>query len=154
MVLQTTGLRHSVFAELAMTAHSQILMKKLTPSQYAQVLYKTTLGLAEKDIPDAISAFLHMLHRHQSLKQVEKIVAAFVLHIKNVAGIKQVNIKSARPLPKAVVEKIAKSFGESTEVFTVVDKSVIGGIVVREGNTILDASVRGQLERLEQVLVK
>jgi F-type H+-transporting ATPase subunit delta len=65
-----------------------------------------------------------------------------------------VQITSAIELDDATTGSVAQSIGESTgrriELNTHVDPDILGGIVVRVGNSILDASIRGRLEQLRR----
>lgn len=72
-----------------------------------------------------------------------------------VAGNKAV-VTSALPLTddeKAVIKKeIAARLGEDVEVDFAVDPNILGGIVIRVGDKVLDGSVAGKLEGLRQSL--
>jgi F-type H+-transporting ATPase subunit delta len=65
-----------------------------------------------------------------------------------------VEITSAIELDAATTGSVAERIGESTgrkvTLSTRVDPSIIGGIVVRVGNSILDASIRNRLEQLRK----
>ena len=65
-----------------------------------------------------------------------------------------VQITSAVPLDESVHarigEEIGRQTGQKVELSTTVDPDVLGGIVVRVGNSILDASIRTRLERLRK----
>jgi F-type H+-transporting ATPase subunit delta len=65
-------------------------------------------------------------------------------------------IRSAVPLEPDIVERLAAALGRATgtslEVKTIVDPSVVGGIVARVGDTIIDGSVASKLESLRNVL--
>ncbi len=65
-----------------------------------------------------------------------------------------VEITSAIELDNATTDSVAQRIGESTGqrvmLTTRVDPSIIGGIVVRVGNSILDASIRNRLEQLRR----
>jgi F-type H+-transporting ATPase subunit delta len=65
-----------------------------------------------------------------------------------------VEITSAIALDPATTEQIGTAIGESThrrvELAARVDPDIIGGIVVRIGNSILDASIRNRLEQLRR----
>jgi F-type H+-transporting ATPase subunit delta len=65
-----------------------------------------------------------------------------------------VEITSAIELDDATTDSVAQRIGESTgrrvTLTTRVDPSIIGGIVVRVGNSILDASIRNRLEQLRR----
>jgi F-type H+-transporting ATPase subunit delta len=65
-----------------------------------------------------------------------------------------VEVTSAVPLDEKTVQSIGQRIGEQTgneiELSTVVDPDVLGGIVLRVGNFILDASIRNRLEQLRK----
>src|SRR5919206_3644520 len=65
-----------------------------------------------------------------------------------------VQITSAVALDPDVVERIGEEIGRQTgrrvELTAEVDPDVLGGIVLRVGNSILDASIRTRLERLRK----
>ena len=53
---------------------------------------------------------------------------------------------------KMVGKEIEKQTGQEIDLEAVVDENVIGGLVLRVGNRVLDASVRAKLERLRKEL--
>ncbi len=69
-----------------------------------------------------------------------------------------VQITSAIELDKAVASRIGDEIGRQTgrkvELTSTVDPDVLGGIVLRVGNSILDASVRTRLERLRKQVAR
>ena len=48
--------------------------------------------------------------------------------------------------------EIAKLAGSKIDASFKLDKSILGGTVVRIGSTVYDGSVRGRLERLKEAL--
>jgi len=48
---------------------------------------------------------------------------------------------------------VGKLAGAKIQADFKLDGSILGGVVVRIGSTVYDGSVRGQLERLKEVLV-
>jgi F-type H+-transporting ATPase subunit delta len=69
-----------------------------------------------------------------------------------------VTITSAVALDEATVKSIGDAIGRQTgqrvELTTHVDPSVLGGLVVRVGNSILDASIRNRLEHLRRSVAR
>jgi ATP synthase F1 delta subunit len=65
-----------------------------------------------------------------------------------------VEVTSAVELDSATVKRIGDRIGEQTgntiELSTVVNPDILGGIVLRVGNFILDASIRNRLEQLRK----
>ena len=64
---------------------------------------------------------------------------------------------TARELSKqeqsALAAEVGKLASSRIEASFELDKSILGGTVVRIGSTVYDGSVRGRLERLKEVLV-
>ena len=68
----------------------------------------------------------------------------------------EARVTSAAPLTAEETEKvrdwITRRTGQSVDLQVGVDEGLIGGLTVRLGDTLLDASVRGRLERLRNQL--
>ena len=69
-----------------------------------------------------------------------------------------VQITSAVELDRAVTQQIGDEIGRQTgrtvELTSTVDPDVLGGLVVRVGNSILDASIRTRLDRLRKQVAR
>ena len=69
-----------------------------------------------------------------------------------------VAITSAVELDKKIVDqlgdRISEQTGRTVELSSNVDPDILGGIVVRVGNSVLDASVRNRLEQLRRQVAK
>jgi F-type H+-transporting ATPase subunit delta len=65
-----------------------------------------------------------------------------------------VHVTSAVKLDDSTVKSIGDRIGEQTgttiELSTIVDPEILGGIVLRVGNFVLDASIRNRLEQLRK----
>ena len=66
----------------------------------------------------------------------------------------EVRLTSAVPLDEAVVERVGEEIERKTDMkidlASDVDEDVLGGLVLRVGNMVLDASLRSKLERLRK----
>ncbi len=65
-----------------------------------------------------------------------------------------VEVTSAVKLDEATVkqigEKVGEQAGRTIELTSVVDPEILGGIVLRVGNVVLDASIKNRLEQLRK----
>jgi F-type H+-transporting ATPase subunit delta len=65
-----------------------------------------------------------------------------------------VQVTSAVELDERTIKEIGDQIGEQTgqtiELSSEVDPEILGGIVLRVGNSILDASIRNSLEQLRK----
>ena len=70
----------------------------------------------------------------------------------------EVKLTSAVELPSNVVDQLGKEIekqtGQTIELSSDVDENILGGLVLRVGNMVLDASVRNKLERLRKEVAK
>jgi F-type H+-transporting ATPase subunit delta len=69
-----------------------------------------------------------------------------------------VQITSAIELDSSVADRIGKEIGKQTgrkvQLTSTVDADILGGIVLRVGNSILDASIRNRLEHLRKQVAR
>jgi F-type H+-transporting ATPase subunit delta len=69
-----------------------------------------------------------------------------------------VTVTSAVELDKAtvklIVDRIAEQTGRKIDVSAVVEPNILGGLVVRVGNSILDASIRNRLDQLRKQVAR
>jgi len=65
-------------------------------------------------------------------------------------------VRSALPLDAAQQRRLADALGRATgktvEVKVIVDPSVLGGIVARVGDVVIDGTIRHRLEQLKEQL--
>ncbi|MCH7495583.1 MAG: ATP synthase F1 subunit delta [Candidatus Marinimicrobia bacterium] len=61
--------------------------------------------------------------------------------------------KLSDELTDSVKKALEKSFDKDVRIESTVDPSIIGGIKLRIGNTVIDGSVRGSLTRLRETLL-
>ncbi|TBW56438.1 F0F1 ATP synthase subunit delta [Marinobacter halodurans] len=69
-----------------------------------------------------------------------------------------VNVEMASPFDVSndeeakLVEALSRKLGRKVNLSTTTDKSLIGGVVIRAGDVVIDASVRGRLEKLAEAI--
>jgi F-type H+-transporting ATPase subunit delta len=89
--------------------------------------------------------------------QVSQVAAAYRRLLQEQLGIRPAEIVTARELDtkerEALVAEIAKLAGSEINASFTLDKSILGGTVVRIGSTVYDGSVRGRLDRLKEALI-
>jgi len=76
--------------------------------------------------------------------------------VERAQGLVHVEVVSAVPLPAPVSEalkkKIESSLQKTVELTLTVDKEILGGLRLRIGDRVADASVRYRLEHLRELL--
>jgi F-type H+-transporting ATPase subunit delta len=88
---------------------------------------------------------------------VHDVAAAYRAELQERQGIRQAEIVTARELSveerDSLVAGVGKLAGSRIEARFKLDKSILGGTVVRIGSTVYDGSVRGRLQRLKETLI-
>jgi F-type H+-transporting ATPase subunit delta len=101
--------------------------------------------------PEALRLVLLMVRRGRP-GAVGAMVEHFASLVRRHRGISLAEVRTALPLEDgqraAVTERLHELTGDEIEINEVVDDSLIGGITVRIGDRLYDASVRNRLERL------
>lgn len=99
---------------------------------------------------------LRVLAVRQRLYLLPGIAREFEDLEREARGVAQAYVTVARPVDEAEKAEIASRLGQMTgkqiDVHTQVDPNILGGIVVRMGDRLIDASVAGRLQRLRQQL--
>jgi F-type H+-transporting ATPase subunit delta len=101
--------------------------------------------------PEALNLVLLMIRRGRP-RAIEPMIGHFGALLRAERGIVLAEVRTALPLEeeqrRAVSARLGELTGETIEMNEVVDESLIGGIAVRIGDRLYDASVRNRLERL------
>jgi F-type H+-transporting ATPase subunit delta len=119
---------------------------------------KDGLGKALDGADEAILNFLELLVEKHRMPAIHRIRREFDHLWEEANKLLPVSITSAVELDPSTVENIGTSIGESTgrkvELTSIVEPDILGGLVVRVGNSILDASIRNRLEQLRKQVAK
>ena len=77
--------------------------------------------------------------------------------VEQAQGLVHVEVVSAVPMPEnmqqALRQKIESSLKKTVELTLTVDKEILGGLRLRIGDRVADASVRHRLEQLREMLI-
>jgi len=109
--------------------------------------------------PPMVRNFLHILVNRHRLDEVPGIADALRDLINTRRGIITADVTTAVPLDaeleRSVAQRLAAHLGSDPQRMQIrsrVDPSIIGGVVARIGDQVIDDSVRGRIERLRRTL--
>lgn len=123
---------------------------------YGQALYQATAGLGEKDVKKALERFVAILASRNELHLAPKVIEAFQAEAREAEGIHEVRFAAAEELTadrkKHLTAAFAKTLDAPIEMTWETDPALIAGAVVRYDDILLDASVKGSLDRLKKTL--
>ena len=115
---------------------------------------KQGLQRGVKDADPAIENFLQALIERHRMPAIFRIRQSFAKLWEEENKMLAVEVTSAIPLEKSVVTSLGERIGEQVdrkiEITSSVDPEILGGIVLRVGNLILDASIRNRLNQLRK----
>ena len=105
----------------------------------------------------AVIEFIGLLSIEKSVKLLAKIVRIVDKEYKIRNNIVDVDILTSRELDDDVLDEIKEFIkqkdGRTAVINTDIDKTIIGGIKLRIGNTIVDGSVANKLNQLKNTLL-
>jgi F-type H+-transporting ATPase subunit delta len=109
-------------------------------------------------LPETGVNFLRTLFERDRLANLREIAAAFRELANAAANVIPVEVVTAQEISKAEADEIANSVAKTLEGSPLfhwsVDPSIIGGMVIKHSGRVVDGSLRGRLERLEQELIE
>lgn len=132
----------------------QLLFNPLIPRERKGQLVQETIGRRTHPLLAGLLGVLVTKRRERLLSEVAR---EFTELRDEHLGILRVRVTTAYPLDSQQEQTLRYSLERRTDKTVImdvqIDPSLIGGIVVRIGDTVIDGSVRGQLARLRQYLL-
>ena len=103
-----------------------------------------------------VTNFVYLLIDRKRIDQLEGIEKAFRAEVDDINGITRGAVTSAAPLSAEDMDRVTGALstvsGKRVLVTTAVDESLIGGLVARVGDMLLDGTIRTQLNQLKESL--
>ena len=120
---------------------------RLTPAQVA-----TLIAEAAGDLSPTQRNFVQLLAENERLSVLPEITEQFHQLRNQAEGTLDAVIETAYPLDDAQIADIRSTleqkYGRQVQARAEVDTALIGGVCIRMGDEVIDASVRGKLARL------
>ena len=87
---------------------------------------------------------------------IDEITDAFVKEAANTRSKEVATIRTATELDDATIEKLAaalsKRTGKEIDVKVIIDETVIGGIIAKVGDEVIDGSIKTRLAKLKETI--
>jgi F-type H+-transporting ATPase subunit delta len=127
-----------------------------TAKQYAIALYQAIFESHPDNQDKILDNFTSILRKNNDLHLMDGIEQEFFIRERESRGIKLAEVKSAKPLSQSDEERIVRELNEyvggQVELKKQVDEGVLGGVVIRVGDEIIDGSIKRGLEDLKSKL--
>lgn len=128
---------------------------KIAKEEKLKVVGNVFGGKVEKEI----LGFLNIIVAKERNKELEAILVYFLDEVKAMKGVGVCYVTTPMELKDAQKEAVVKKLLETTDFKTMemhyaVDASLIGGMVIRIGDRVVDSSILTKLSNLEAQLLK
>ncbi len=126
------------------------------PAVDRQKFTELLLDICAQQIDDQGANFIKLLVHNGRLALLPHIAALYEQYKAEDEGYVDVDVWSAFALNKQEVQKLSaaltKRLNKKVNVNVAIDKSLIGGILVRAGDQVIDGSIKGRLQQLAKQL--
>ena len=118
----------------------------------------SVIDLLEDDLTESTKRFVRVLAENQRLDLVAEIRETFEELLAEERKTLAVEITTAVELTpdevKAFDDALTRKFQREINLSVEVNPDIIGGALIRAGDTVLDGTVRGKLEKLQTTLMR
>lgn len=126
------------------------------PKMLSADLERTFLKVCGDKLNEAGQNLIKILVEYGRLSLLPNVASAFEALKAAEEGVLEAEIITAAKVKDTEIKKLVKSleakFGKTIEASVTVDPEIIGGVKVLVGDTVIDASVHGQLQNLAYTL--
>ena len=141
----------------AVVSHDEMRTLVSNPRIETDELVGLVCKAADKGLDDEGRNLVRLLVANRRLALLPRIAELYEQLRAEAEHVIDAEVVSATPLDKAQQDKIAsalgKRLGREVRLHCREDEEVLGGVIIRAGDLVIDGSVRGQLERLSGALV-
>lgn len=144
-------------ATAAAVAQADKMVKVLSsPSLTSEQQAAQFISVCGDELTGNAQNFIKVLADNKRLPLLPEISALFEEFKANREKSVEVEVATAFELDAAIQEKLAAALSGKLErevsVQTVVDKKLLGGVVVRAADVVIDGSIRGRLNKLAEAM--
>jgi F-type H+-transporting ATPase subunit delta len=115
-------------------------------------------AIAQRDgVSKQVRNLIAVLIDHRRVHFLQSVIRQLEKELDARLGFAEADITSARPLgdteKRDFEAQVGKLTGKKVRAHYAQDASLLGGAILRIGSTIYDGSVRGQLEKMKEVII-
>jgi F-type H+-transporting ATPase subunit delta len=149
--------RRELDAAAAIVAEERIGRALANPSIPLETRVATAEATFGPLVGPKVQNLIGLMLRRGRIQELPRLAREFRRLDDERRGITRASVTSALPLVsdevRALTEQLERSTGGRVELDLQIDPSLLGGVVVRLGDRLIDGSVRNRLERLRNQLV-
>lgn len=146
-----------IMVESQINAHSDLATLIYHPRVLPQAKKETLSKIFGQDTLDFVLKFLMLLVDKRRETSLPAIICEYVKLANGARNIALAQVTTAMPLgaeqEAALISKLSLVTGKKIVLQTQIDKAIIGGVIVKIGDKLIDGSVASQLETLKNALL-
>lgn len=140
----------------AITEQEKVKALLNSPAATSQEQAQTLINICGEELSQHAQNYVYILAENKRLALLAEIFQLYSELKAAQESSVDVEVTSAFALDEAaeanMVQVLTKALNQQVKLQTVVDNSLIGGVVIRAGDTVIDSSVSGKLAKLAERL--
>ena len=127
-----------------------------TARQYALALYQAITEVSDQEQDKVLDNFVSALRKNNDLGMLDEVEKEFVNYDREAKGVKLAVVTTARQLSREeerdLIKGLNKHVSGKVELKQKVDEGLVGGIMIRIDDELMDGSVKKKLKDLKSKL--
>ena len=140
----------------AVTQTDNVVKLLASPSYTSSRQAELFIGVCGDELSGKVKNFLEVLAENKRLGLLPYISALFEEFKANREKSVEVNVATVYELEEALkanlAGKLSRVLDREVKISSTIDKSLIGGVVIRAADVVIDGSVRGRLAKLAEAM--
>lgn len=129
---------------------------RVDDARLREIFLEVGAAVAGKPLDETVASFVTLLIENRRLDLLPEIAALYEGYRAEAEKVVQAEVIAACPVSdqqrKAIGEALEARLGRKVELTARTDESLLGGVIIRAGDMVIDGSVKGHLDRLSQAL--
>ncbi|WP_295802645.1 F0F1 ATP synthase subunit delta [uncultured Microbulbifer sp.] len=151
-----TGWSAALVTAAAVSQNKKIGELLDNPQLTSEVRAEKFLSVCGDDFDAPKQNFIKLLAENHRLPLLPEISELFEILKAEAEATLEVEVISARPLSEEQSQRLttalSKKFSREVQLHNAVDENMLGGAIIRAGDTVIDGSVRGRLAKLAEAM--
>lgn len=124
----------------------------ITAEQYAEALFESLQEVKPEHHDKILDNFVKILADNQDLKLFDEIERVYKCIDLSNKGVKEVEITTARKIAESqeLLSILNKVAGQKLEIRRKIDQDLVGGVIIRVDDLLIDGSVKKSLNQLKE----
>ena len=141
----------------AVVSHDDVRILLDDPKMTKQSAADAVIKLCDGKLDDKAENLVKQLAEYDRLEVLPEISTLYEVMKDDAEGVIEAIVTSAKKLTKkeqdAIAAALKKRLGRDVKITTEIDKSILGGAIIRAGDLVIDGSIQGRLQNITHSLV-